>query len=136
MEGNYKEDHLEIAFSQRLKAGKRTYFFDVKPTRSDDYYITITESTKRKRRDGDGFYYERHKIFLYKEDFGAFMDSLQQAVDYVKQELPDGEYTRRPYEPYDNGSDGNSGYNADDDDDKDDTDTETNYNSNDSDLKW
>ncbi|MEL7006223.1 MAG: DUF3276 family protein, partial [Bacteroidota bacterium] len=65
--------------------GKRTYFFDVKSTRSNDYYLTITES-KRRFKD-DGFVYEKHKIFLYKEDFNKFMEALNDTVDHVKTEL-------------------------------------------------
>ena len=72
-------------YSQRVRAGKRTYFFDVKSTRSNDYYVTITES-KRKFND-DNFSYEKHKIFLYKEDFVKFMDALQGTIDHVKSEL-------------------------------------------------
>ncbi|WP_188815783.1 DUF3276 family protein [Hymenobacter cavernae] len=80
-----RQDQEEI-YSQRIKAGKRTYFFDVKATRGQDYYLTITES-KRKLRDDDTFSYEKHKIFLYKEDFAKFVDALQDAVDYVREEL-------------------------------------------------
>jgi len=72
-------------YSERVKAGKRTYFFDVKATRSNDYYLTITES-KRKPKD-DGFFYEKHKIFLYKEDFNKFVTALNTTVDHVKNEL-------------------------------------------------
>lgn len=84
VEGNYENDREEI-FSKKVKAGKRTYFFDVKATRSNDYYLTITES-KRKVKD-DGFFYEKHKIFLYKEDFAKFLEALQESVDHVKNEL-------------------------------------------------
>ena len=72
-------------FSQRVRAGKRTYFFDVKSTRSNDYYLTITES-KRRYKDAP-FYYEQHKVFLYKEDFNKFLDALNQTVNHVKNEL-------------------------------------------------
>ncbi|MEX2591147.1 MAG: DUF3276 family protein [Anditalea sp.] len=84
MEGNYENDREEF-FSKKVKAGKRTYFFDVKATRSNDYYLTITES-KRKVKD-DGFFYEKHKIFLYKEDFAKFIEALQESVDHVKNDL-------------------------------------------------
>ena len=84
MEENKEHDKTEI-YSQRVKAGKRTYFFDIKSTRSNDYYLTITES-KRRFKD-DGFFYEKHKIFLYKEDFGKFMEALNQTVDHLKTEL-------------------------------------------------
>lgn len=72
-------------FSQRVRAGKRTYFFDVKSTRSNDYYVTITES-KRKFKE-ETFSYEKHKIFLYKEDFAKFLEALQGTIDHVKSEL-------------------------------------------------
>jgi hypothetical protein len=68
-----------------VKAGKRTYFFDVKSTRSNDYYLTITESKKRFKEDG--FTYEKHKIFLYKEDFNKFVEALNNTVNHVKTEL-------------------------------------------------
>ena len=72
-------------YSQRVRAGKRTYFFDVKSTRSNDFYVTITES-KRKFKD-ESFSYEKHKIFLYKEDFAKFLEALQGTIDHVKSEL-------------------------------------------------
>ncbi|MEM6735641.1 MAG: DUF3276 family protein [Bacteroidota bacterium] len=96
MEEN-KEKGREEIYSERVKAGKRTYFFDVKATRSNDYYLTITES-KRKPKD-DGFYYEKHKIFLYKEDFNKFMKALNVTVDYVKDELmPEVDFTQFDYD--------------------------------------
>lgn len=79
-----QKDRNEI-FSKRVRAGKRTYFFDIKATRSNDYYLTITES-KRKYKD-DGFTYEKHKIFLYKEDFAKFVNALSETVNHVKDEL-------------------------------------------------
>ena len=91
MEGKFEKENSEI-FSKRVKAGKRTYFFDVKATRSEDYYLTITES-KRKPK-GDGFTYEKHKIFLYKEDFGKFVRALNESVDHIKEELlPEVDFT-------------------------------------------
>jgi hypothetical protein len=84
VEDNRGNDREEI-FSRRVKAGKRTYFFDVKATKSNDYYLTITES-KRRMRD-DSFTFEKHKIFLYKEDFTKFVEALQEAVDHVKNDL-------------------------------------------------
>lgn len=86
MENEKKPDDKrnEIIFSQKFRAGKRrTYFFDVKTTRANDYYITLTES--KKRMDADG--YERHKIFLYKEDFNKFLESLTQTINHVKTDL-------------------------------------------------
>lgn len=86
----------DSVYSNRVRAGKRrTYFFDVRRTKGDDYYLTLTESTKRFNDDG----YERHKIFLYKEDFNRFIAGLEDAINYVKTELiPDydyDEFTRR-----------------------------------------
>lgn len=101
-------DKNEI-FSQRVRAGKRTYFFDVKATRSNDYYLTITES-KRKYKD-DGYTYEKHKIFLYKEDFNKFMDALNNTVDHVKEELmPEFDFDQFNEEPAEatTNSEGNS----------------------------
>jgi hypothetical protein len=83
---NYEsnERKLDSIYSKRLRAGKRrTYFFDVRATKGNDYYLTITES--RKRFDDNG--YDRHKIFLYKEDFNKFVKALGEAVEYVKTEL-------------------------------------------------
>lgn len=81
---------MESIYSKRIRAGKRrTYFFDVRATRGNDYYLTITES--RKRFDDNG--YDRHKIFLYKEDFNKFIKALGEAVDYVKTDLmPDFDF--------------------------------------------
>jgi hypothetical protein len=81
---------MESVYSKRIRAGKRrTYFFDVRATRGNDYYITITESRKRFNDNG----YDRHKIFLYKEDFNKFIKGLTEAVDYVKTELmPDFDF--------------------------------------------
>jgi hypothetical protein len=81
---------MESIYSKRIRAGKRrTYFFDVRTTRGNDYYLTITES--RKRFDDNG--YDRHKVFLYKEDFNKFIKALGEAVDYVKTELmPDFDF--------------------------------------------
>jgi hypothetical protein len=80
---------MESVYSKRIRAGKRrTYFFDVRATRGNDYYLTITES--RKRFDNG---YDRHKIFLYKEDFNKFIKALTEAVDYVKTDLmPDFDF--------------------------------------------
>ena len=82
--------NAESIFSKRVKAGKRrTYFFDVRETRGSDYFITITESKKRFNDDG----YDRHKMFIYKEDFNKFIAALSETVDYVKTELmPDFDF--------------------------------------------
>ncbi len=90
MEDNNGNERQEI-FSERVRAGKRTYFFDVKATRSNDYYLTITESKRRYKEDG--FTYEKHKIFLYKEDFNKFVKALNNTVNHVKDELlPDVDF--------------------------------------------
>jgi hypothetical protein len=82
------QDNREV-FSKRVRAGKRTYFFDVKTTKGNDYYITITESKKR-FEDGN---YVKHKIFLYKEDFNKFLDAFTETVNHVKSELmPEYDY--------------------------------------------
>jgi hypothetical protein len=81
---------LESVYSARIRAGKRrTYFFDVRATRGNDYYLTITESRKRFNEDG----YDRHKIFLYKEDFNKFLKGLTESIEYVKTDLmPDFDF--------------------------------------------
>ncbi|MBN1598246.1 MAG: PUR family DNA/RNA-binding protein [Bacteroidales bacterium] len=86
-EGIVTTEREEI-FSKAVRAGKRTYFFDVKATRRNDYYLTITESKKRFHKDGR-FFYEKHKIFLYKEDFDKFIDGLTEAVDFIKEAKPE-----------------------------------------------
>jgi len=89
-DNNNNERNNEIFFTQRLKAGKRrTYFFDVRTTKFDDYYVIITESKKKFDQEG----YEKHKIFLYKEDFNKFLKGLTQVIDHVKTELmPDFDF--------------------------------------------
>lgn len=86
----HTDKKMDSVYSKRIKAGKRrTYFFDVRSTRGNDYFLTITESRKRFNEDG----YDRHKIFLYKEDFNKFLKGLNEAVDYVKTELmPDFDF--------------------------------------------
>jgi hypothetical protein len=81
---NSNDSRFENVYSKKVKAGsRRTYFFDVRKTRGEDFYITLTESTKKHNSDS----YERHKIFLYKEDFNRFLTSLQEVVDHVKVDL-------------------------------------------------
>jgi hypothetical protein len=82
-----RTDKEEI-FSKAVRAGKRTYFFDVKATRRNDYYLTLTESKKRFNRDGR-FYFEKHKIFLYKEDFDKFWEGLSEAIEFIKNAKPE-----------------------------------------------
>ncbi|MBP7184062.1 MAG: DUF3276 family protein [Saprospiraceae bacterium] len=90
MEKEKNFSNQESVFTRKLRAGKRrTYFVDVRQTKGDDYFVTLTESTRRFNGTGT----ERHKIFLYKEDFNRFQDALKEAIDYVKTELmPDYDY--------------------------------------------
>jgi len=91
-EGNGKIEEVasqprEEIYSKAVRAGKRTYFFDVKATRRNDYYLTITESKKRFSRDGKSFY-EKHKVFLYKEDFEKFTEGLHEVIEYIRNANP------------------------------------------------
>lgn len=88
-EGN--DSYRDEIFSKSVRAGKRTYFFDVKTTKGNDLYLTITESKKRTNKDGR-FYYEKHKLFLYKEDFEKFASGLIEAVDKIQELKNSGEY--------------------------------------------
>src|SRR5580693_294543 len=87
---DFENREREEVYSKKVRAGKRTYFFDVKATRSNDYYITITESKKRLE---DGVFI-KHKIFLYKEDFEKFAEGLKDTVEYIKanQEVAEKRY--------------------------------------------
>lgn len=106
----YREDYdsarfesreAEDVYSKPVRAGKRTYFFDVKSTKGqNDYYLTITESKRRTNSDGS-FTYDKHKIFLYKEDFGKFAEGLQEAVDYIKNNCFGGEIPVREHSDVD-----------------------------------
>lgn len=96
MDNERNQRRFESVYSKKVRAGKRrTYFFDVRRTKGDDFYLTLTESTKKFNGDG----YERHKIFLYKEDFNRFLSNLEDVIDHIKTELmPEydyDEYTRR-----------------------------------------
>lgn len=96
-----EEGNANEIFSKRIRAGsRRTYFLDVRTTKSNDYYLTITESKKRFNNDG----YERHKVFLYKEDFNKFIEALNETINFVKTELlPDydfDEYSHKDDEYY------------------------------------
>ncbi|PKP43652.1 MAG: DNA-binding protein [Bacteroidetes bacterium HGW-Bacteroidetes-13] len=83
-ENNERNDREEI-YSKVLRAGRRTYFFDVRSTRAGDYYLTLTESKKFTHDDGS-FHYQKHKIYLYKEDFEAFSEHLKEMTDFVYNE--------------------------------------------------
>lgn len=85
--GSVERNDREEIFSKAIRAGKRTYFFDVKATRKSDYYLTVTESKKRLNKDGRQFY-EKHKIFLYREDFDKFLEGLNVAIDFIRNSNP------------------------------------------------
>lgn len=147
--GGFDKEAEESVFSKKVRAGKRrTYFFDVRKTRGEDYFITITESTRRE----DGFGYKRHKIFLYKEDFNRFVASLNEVVNHVKTDLMPNfdyeEFDRRQAEweaqnrNEDDDFDGDhtsSGADHNDDDDfadKDDEAKDTEKGKDDDDVSW
>lgn len=96
MENEFNKQDREAVFSKRVRAGKRTYFFDVRTTRANDYYLTITESTKRPGEER----FVKHKIFLYKEDFKKFMDGLNESTGYIKEQLPEYDFDNPPIREY------------------------------------
>lgn len=85
--GSVERNNREEVFSKAIRAGKRTYFFDVKATRKNDYYLTVTESKKRLTKEGKQFY-EKHKIFLYREDFDKFLEGLNEAFQFIRNAPP------------------------------------------------
>ena len=85
----FQDRNGDDVYSKPVRAGKRTYFFDVKATKGNDYYLTITESKRRIERDGR-YVYDKHKIFLYKEDFDKFAEGLQEVIGYIRERLPQG----------------------------------------------
>ena len=94
---NTQERGADDVFSKPVRAGKRTYFFDVKSTKGNkDFYLTITESKRRTGQDGT-FTYDKHKIFLYKEDFEKFREGLDEVIEYIKNNCFDGEIPQREY---------------------------------------
>ena len=96
----FQERNGDDVYSKPVRAGKRTYFFDVKATKGNDYYLTITESKRRIERDGR-YVYDKHKIFLYKEDFDKFADGLQEVVNYIRERLPETAENAGPQQPRD-----------------------------------
>lgn len=104
-----KDNYRDEIFSLPVRAGKRTYFFDVKATRANDLYLTVTESKKKFNEDG-GFYFEKHKVFLYKEDFEKFAEGLNEAVAKINELKASGEYEVKEGEGYERRS-----YNKDSD---------------------
>lgn len=93
---NAQERSGEDVYSKPVRAGKRTYFFDVKTTKGNDYYLTITESKRKVEKDGH-FAYDKHKIFLYKEDFDKFAEGLQEVISYIRENcLTDEDKASKP----------------------------------------
>lgn len=97
----------EEIFSKVLRAGRRTYFFDVRSTKAEDYYITITESKKFTEEDGS-FHFKKHKIYLYKEDFGAFSELLQEMTQYVLDQKGEEVISERHQKDFRKNADGTS----------------------------
>ncbi len=87
----YRSREQEEIFSQSIKAGRRTYFFDVKETKNKEYYLTLTESKKHFSEEGKRPHFEKHKIFLYREDFEKFKTAFQEAISFIEE--------RQPYSP-------------------------------------
>jgi len=97
MEDYDNNERKEEIFSRAVRAGKRTYFFDVKATKSDEYYLTITESKKRFNNESGKFFYEKHKLFLYKEDFLKFADGLNDSISFIETgEIPPDRFYEQP----------------------------------------
>jgi len=96
MEENESMNEREELFSKAVKAGKRTYFFDVKTTRNDEKYLTITESKRRFDNEQNRFFYEKHKIFLYKEDFQKVSKALNDAINFVETGVYPEDYNEEP----------------------------------------
>lgn len=96
MDYEKKYDRNDEVYSKVIKAGKRTYFFDIKSTKGNDLYLTITES--KKTTDNGNEYFQKHKIFLYKEDFEKFQDGLSEVVEKISQLKKSGEYADSEYE--------------------------------------
>ena len=88
MDGNENENRREDIHSVAVRAGRRTYFFDVKETRKGDYFLTITESKKVFENDGN-FKFQKHKVFLYKEDFGKFSEAFEESINFIKEAKPE-----------------------------------------------
>ena len=99
---NAPQRNGDDVYSKQVKAGKRTYFFDVKATKGNDLYLTITESKRKVEGDGS-FSYDKHKIFLYKEDFEKFRDGLDEVISYISKRAPQTEYSERKSQDDQNG---------------------------------
>ena len=96
MEENEMMNEREDLFSKAVRAGKRTYFFDVKTTKGDEKYLTITESKRRFDNDQNRFFFEKHKIFLYKEDFQKVSKALNDAINYIETGVYPEDYNEEP----------------------------------------
>ncbi len=107
-EANGQDNYRDEIYSNAVRAGKRTYFFDIKSTRGGDYYLTVTESKKKFQEDGT-FHFEKHKIFLYKEDFEKFMEGMNDAVAHIEKLKEDSDYKAPSSTPSSNGD----GYKSD-----------------------
>lgn len=97
---NYEKSDVDGIYSKVLRAGRRTYFFDVRETRAGDYYLTITESKKNTNEDGS-FFYKKHKIYLYKEDFESFKEMLDETTDFIVNEKGEEVISERHQKDYD-----------------------------------
>lgn len=103
-----KNDHKDDVYSKSVRAGRRTYFFDVKSTKNNDFFIAITESKKIYQNEGTSFTYEKHKIFLYQEDFEKFSEGLQETLNEIKRisatfpQKEENSFTEVSYEDLDN----------------------------------
>ncbi|CAI9430171.1 DUF3276 domain-containing protein [Candidatus Ornithobacterium hominis] len=104
MEGIKNESGAEEIYSKALRAGRRTYFFDVRETRAGDYYLTITESKKNTNDDGS-YYFKKHKIYLYKEDFEGFREHLDKITDFILNEKGEEVISEKHQSSYDENSD-------------------------------
>lgn len=105
MEENESMNGREDLFSKAVKAGKRTYFFDVKTTRNDEKYLTITESKRRFDNDQNRYFYEKHKIFLYKEDFEKVSKALGDAINFIETGVYPEDYNEEPAQSGEEGID-------------------------------
>lgn len=99
----FQDKQTDDVYSKPVRAGKRTYFFDVKSTKgADDFYLTITESKRRQESDGR-FSYDKHKIFLYKEDFEKFEEGLRDVIEYIRVNCFNGEIPQKSYDDPEDG---------------------------------
>ncbi|ALJ04562.1 DNA-binding protein [Pseudalgibacter alginicilyticus] len=105
--GTHDMMEKEEIFSKVLRAGRRTYFFDVRATKAEDYYLTITESKKFTNDDGS-FHYKKHKIYIYKEDFSEFREILAEMTDYIIEEKGDEVISERHQKDFKKEYDDNS----------------------------